>query len=326
MNTSVLPQLDYDVWKKTYETLHRWTQIVGKVRLCKEPWINHSWHSTLYVTSRGLGTSAVADGSRNFSIELDFLDHKIHFQTSDGKSRSLPLLNESVALFYERFMSVLGDLDIKVNFDPRPNEIADDIPFSKDLTHCTYDRDQAHTAWQVFVQANNMFQEFRSFFVGKCSPVHFFWGGFDLAVTRFSGRVAPEHPGGIPHLSDRVTREAYSHEVFSCGFWPGNDMYPQAAFYSYAYPEPPGFKAAAVPKGAAYHEQFREFFLPYEVVRKSKDPKGLVMQFLQSTYDAAADLGHWDRQSLEVSPYLSASRDYFQTKDFSPHPFLKGSH
>jgi hypothetical protein len=306
MKASRWPELEYETWKPTYQTVHMWSQIVGKIRACKEPWANHSWYSTLYVTPRGLSTSAIPDGDRNFSVGLDFLKHRLHIQTSDDRSMQFSLQGEPIAIFFERVMTALKELGIETNFDLHPNEVMDNTSFTKDTRPRVYKPEQAQNCWQVLVPINNVLKEFRSRFIGKCSPVHFFWGGFDIAVTRFSGKRAPEHPGGIPHLSDRITREAYSHEVSSCGFWPGNEMYPHAAFYSYAYPEPPGFSTAKIqPAGALYHSTMREFFLPYDEVRNSQDPAGTLLNFLQSTYEAAANLGGWDRKLLEESSYLT---------------------
>jgi len=305
-------ELDYASWKNTYETMHRWVQIVGKVRLCKDPWLNHSWHSTLYVTPRGLGTSAINDGDRCFSIDFDFIDQKLKIVTSDGRGEELDLLSESVASFYGRVMDVLDRFGIEVGFDPKPNELADATPFPEDDRPRVYDRDQARRFWQVLVPINNVFKEFRSEFLGKASPVHFFWGSFDLAVSRFSGRVAPQHPAGYPNIPEVVVREAYSHEVSSAGFWPGNEMYPHAAFYSYAYPEPHGFaKATDLPKGAFFHPDLKEYILPYEEVRHAREPSRMIKQFLEETYSVAADLGHWDRDVLERSPYLDVCRRMF---------------
>jgi hypothetical protein len=303
MNAS-WPQLDYASWKDTCKTLHLWTQIIGKIRLSKEPWANHSWFSTLYVTSRGLGTSAVSDGDRNFSIEFDFISHRLDFYVSDGRCVVFPLQSETVASFYRRVMSVLVELGIETDYSPVPNEMEDGTPFFDDTRHKVYNPDQANAFWLALVPVNNILKTFRSRFVGKCSPVHFFWGSFDLAVTRFSGRTAPPHPGGVPHLPNRVAREAYSHEVSSCGFWPGNDAYPHAAFYSYAYPAPEDFASAKIQgPGAYFHPALREFLMPYDEVRQSADPAEAILDFAQSTYEAAANLGHWDRHSLEESLY-----------------------
>jgi hypothetical protein len=294
------PALPYERWSDTLATLHLWTQIVGKVRLTQSPWVNHSWHVTLYVTSRGLTTSPIPYGTRTFEIEFDFLAHRLTITTGEGREADLPLQPQTVASFYARLMEVLRSLDIEVRIHATPNEIADAIPFARDETHRAYDPVYANRFWRVLVQADRVLKIFRSRFAGKCSPVHFFWGGADLAVTRFSGRPAPEHPGGIPNLPDRITREAYSHEVSSAGFWPGGGPIAYPAFYSYAYPEPAGFANAPVrPEGAFYSQDFREFILPYDAVRLSASPDDTLLEFLQSTYEAAARLAAWDRAALE---------------------------
>jgi hypothetical protein len=293
------PALPLEQWQDTYATLHRWSQIVGKVRLARMPWVNHSWHTTLYVTARGLTTSPIPCGTRSFQIDFDFIDHQLPVRTSDGDVRSVALRPRSVADFYRELMAALRELGVETAIEARPNELADAMPFPQDEAHASYDADAARRCWRVFVQAERVFTAFRARFVGKCSPVHFFWGAFDLAVTRFSGRPAPPHPGGVPHLPDWVVREAYSHEVCSAGFWPGGAVsYP--AFYSYAYPEPTGYPEAAVrPSGAAYHAGLREFLLPYDEVRTADSPDEVLLEFLESTYRAAADLGRWDRPALE---------------------------
>jgi hypothetical protein len=296
------PSLPLEAWSDTCATLHLWTQIVGKVRLTQSPWINHSWHVTLYVTARGLSTSPIPYGTRTFQIDFDFIAHQVLVQSSDGGLASLPLRPQSVAAFYRHLMAEMGGLDLHVDIHQQPNEVADPIRFDQDETHCCYDRDYANRFWRVLVQADRIFKTFRARFIGKCSPVHFFWGAPDLAVTRFSGRRAPRHPGGVPHLPDWVTREAYSHEVSSCGFWAGGGAVPYAAFYSYAYPEPPEFSRAAVqPAAAFYSAELREFVLPYDAVREADAPDDTLLEFLQTTYEAAANLGHWDRGSLEHS-------------------------
>ena len=313
------PELIYEDWKDTYATLHRWVQIVGKIRLSKEPWCNHSWSSTLYVTSCGLGTSAISNGPLNFSIDFDFLNHQLIFQTSDARKICLPLQSESVSVFYKRVMDALDKLSIDAHFYPYPNELPDATFFGSDKEHRVYNPEHVQNLYRTLVPIDNALKEFRSRFEGKCSPVHLFWGSFDLAVTRFSGRVAPAHPGGIPHLPDRVAKEAYSHEVSSCGFWPGNEMYPHAAFYSYAYPDPPNFaKATIKPEEALYHPELREFLLPYDKVQKSEHPEKMVMDFFQTTYDAAADLGKWDRKVVDTSPFLSECQ-IRQKETPSPH-------
>lgn len=294
------PTLSLDAWRDTYATLHMWTQIVGKIRLAQSPWINHSWHTTLYVTSRGLTTGPIPHGNRIFQIDFDFIDHELTVQSHDGLSGRIALQPQSVANFYARLMAEIGKLGLHVDIYRRPNEVPEPIPFDEDETHRAYDREYVNRFWRILVQADRIFKAFRAPFIGKCSPVHFFWGAADLAVTRFSGRHAPTHPGGIPNLPDWVTREAYSEEVSSCGFWPGGGPIPYAAFYSYAYPEPPDFAAASVrPGGAFYSNDLHEFVLPYDIVRESESPDDTLLQFLQTTYAAAADLSKWDRGSLE---------------------------
>lgn len=294
------PKLDYADWKDTCTTLQLWTQIVGKIRLAQTPWLNHSWHVPLYVTTRGLSTSPMPYGKRTFQIDFDFIDHLLRIETSDGAVRTMPLTRRSVADFYVALFALLGTLGIKVRIQKTPNEIVDGIAFDQDHQHASYDPAYAHQFWQALVQTDRVFKQFRARFIGKCSPVHFFWGSFDLAVTRFSGRPAPQHPGGVPHCPDWVTREAYSHEVSSCGFWPGGEMLPYPVFYSYAYPEPPGFSTAAVrPDGARFETRFHEFILPYDAVRLAAEPDALLLEFLQSSYEAASNLGQWDRAALE---------------------------
>jgi Family of unknown function (DUF5996) len=294
------PSLDLEAWKDTCATLHLWTQIVGKVRLVQSPWVNHSWHVTLYVTARGLTTSPIPYDTRTFQIDFDFISHKLTIKSSDGGVGTFPLQPQSVAIFYKRLTGELERLGLNVQINKKPNEIADPIRFDRDESHTAYDPDYAHRFWRVLIQADRVFKQFRARFIGKCSPVHFFWGAPDLAVTRFSGRRAPEHPGGVPNLTDRVTREAYSHEVSSCGFWPGGGAIPYPAFYSYAYPEPNGFSKAPVkPDAAFYSNDLHEFILAYDVVRQSESPDQILLNFLQTTYEAAANLARWDRDSLE---------------------------
>ena len=296
----VWPNLPWESWSDTCATLHMWTQIVGKIRLVRSPWVNHSWHVTLYVTSRGLTTSPIPYGHRAFQIDFDFLHHQLVIQTSDGRTGSLPLEPQSVATFYRRLMEEMEKLELPVVIHKKPNEIPDPINFDQDESHRSYDREYAQRFWRILVQADRVLKEFRARFIGKVSPVHVFWGALDLAVTRFSGRRAPQHPGGIPNLPDWVTREAYSHEVSSCGFWPGGGAIAYAAFYSYAYPEPAGFSEASVkPDGAFYSSDLREFILPYDIVRQSESPDHTLLDFLQSTYEAAANLAKWDRSTLE---------------------------
>jgi hypothetical protein len=271
--------------------------------------VNHTWHSTLYVSEKGLTTSVIHDHEASFALEFDFVAHVLRLTRSDGAFAELPLLSEPVATFHKKCLGALSDLGIQCKFLGRPNELADTLPFAEDQIHNTYDPEYAQRFWHVLLQTDRVMKEFRSHFVGKVSPIHFFWGSFDLAVTRFSGRRAPEHPGGVPHLPDLVTRDAYSHEVSSCGFWPGNDRFPTAAFYSYAYPMPPGFERTQMPEGAYYNEQLREFILPYDAVRSSGAPDRLLLEFFQRTYEAAANLGGWDRRTLEESSYLKALQD-----------------
>jgi hypothetical protein len=280
-----------------------WTQIVGKVRLAKSTWVNHSWHVTLYLTARGLTTSPIPDGQRQFQIDFDFIDHQLLVYLSDGAIRSLPLAPMSVADFYGRLMDLLADLGISIRIHGAPNEVPDPIPFGKDRLHAAYDADYANRFWRVLIQADRVLKEFRARFTGKCSPVHFFWGSNDLAVTRFSGRPAPEHPGGVPHLPDPVTREAYNQEVSSAGFWPGGGPIDHAAFYAYAYPVPEGFSSYPVqPQTAYFNQALGEFILPYDAVRTDGDPDATLLAFLQSTYEAAAQTAGWDRAHLEREP------------------------
>jgi hypothetical protein len=293
------PKLPLDEWRNTYTTLHLWTQVVGKIRLAQALMINHWWQVPLYVTCRGLTTSPIPYGARTFQIDFDFIDHGVAIRTSDGATETLPLQPRSVAEFYDEMMDRLSALGLTVRIWTKPDEIPNPIPFEDDHEHNAYDRDYAHRHWRVLVQADRIFTAFRSRFIGKVSPVHFFWGGFDLAVTRFSGRPAPPHPG-VPNLADRVTREAYSHEVSSCGFWPGGAGLEKPAFYSYAYPQPPGFPDAPVrPSSAFYSRELGEFILPYDDVRQADAPDEMLLDFLQSTYDAAATLAQWDRATLE---------------------------
>jgi len=293
------PDLPTTAWRDTYATLHLWTQIVGKIRLTKSPWLNHSWHVTLYVTASGLTTSPIPDGDRTFQIDFDFIDHRLEIASSDGAVGGFPLGQQSVAAFYRQLMEELIRLRLPLAIHMRPNEVKDTTRFDQDESHATYDPEWANRFWRVLVQADRVLQAFRVRFVGKCSPVHFFWGIPDLAVTRFSGRIAPVHPGGVLGLPDAVTREAYSHEVSSCGFWTG-DRNSEAAFYSYTYPEPLGFAATRVqPAEASYSARLGWFLLPYEAVRLSENPDAVLLDFLQSTYAAAATLGRWDREALE---------------------------
>lgn len=299
----VWPALPYDPWKDSCTTLHLWTQIVGKVRLAQTPWVNHSWHATLYVTARGLTTSLIPHDGRAFQIDFDFIDHALLVRASDGAERRLPLGPRPVADFHDQLMGALAELEIRVQIHGSPNEVPDPTPFREDRMHAAYDPDSVQRFWRVLVQVDRVFEQFRTGFLGKVSPVHLFWGSFDHAVTRFSGRAAPPHPGGIPNLPDPITREAYSHEVSSAGFWPGGGAIDYPAFYSYAYPVPAGFAAASVrPNDAFFHEQLGEFILPYDAVRTAAAPDERLLDFLQTTYEAAANAAAWDRPTLECPP------------------------
>jgi len=294
------PELPLEAWAGTCATLHLWIQIAGKIRLTLSPRVNHSWHVPLYVTSSGLTTSPIPHGGRTFQIDFDFIAHRLHISVSDGSTGGFPLEPQTVAEFYRRLMSELQRLGLPVRIHNKPNEVADAIPFDRDEAHRSYDAEYANRFWRILFQADRVMKEFRGRFIGKCSPVHLFWGALDLAVTRFSGRTAPRHPGGIPNLPDEVTREAYSHEVSSCGFWPGSAPIAYPAFYSYAYPEPPGFADTPVkPAAAFYSADFHEFILPYSAVRESESPDRTLLEFFQSTYEAAANLAKWDRAGLE---------------------------
>jgi len=297
------PELPTAAWRDTSATLQLFTQVIGKFRLARSPWLNHSWQVTLYVTSRGLSTSPIPDGNRNFEIEFDFIDHVLKISTSDGQMRQFALAGHSVASFYARVMKELAELGIHIAIDEVPNELPDPIKFSDDTQHASYDADAVRRFFQILVNADRVFKQFRTSFLGNASPVHFFWGSFDLAVTRFSGRTAPRHPGGVPHLPDDVACEAYSHEVSSAGFWPGGGAIDYPAFYSYAYPEPAGFRSTKVRPGAAFFsEALGEFILPYDAVRTASDPDQALLDFLQSTYEAAANCAKWDRAALECAP------------------------
>ncbi|MGA8548708.1 MAG: DUF5996 family protein [Stellaceae bacterium] len=297
--TAQWPSLPFAEWRETCATLHRWTQVVGKIRLAQAPLINHWWQVPLYVTSRGLTTSPIPYGARSFQIDFDFIAHRLMIRTSDGRAEGLALRPLSVADFHGEVIERLKALGIEVRIWTTPVEIPDPIPFEQDRQHGAYDADYANRFWRILVQADRVLTAFRARFIGKASPVHFFWGSFDLAVTRFSGRRAPLHPGA-PNVADLVTREAYSHEVSSCGFWPGGAGFEQPMFYSYAYAEPAGFKDAPVrPAAASYAREMGEFILPYDAVRQAAAPDETLLDFLQSTYEAAATLAHWDRAALE---------------------------
>ncbi|HZT43029.1 MAG TPA: DUF5996 family protein [Chthonomonadaceae bacterium] len=299
-SSEVWPRLPLAEWQDTYATLHMYTQIIGKIRLALMPWINHCWQTTLYVTARGLTTSPIPYGTLLFQIDFDFIDHYLRIQTSVGSGHSLRLAPPlSVADFYWETMEALRSLGIDVSIWTTPQEVPNPIPFEQDQQHAAYDPEYVNRCWRILAQAARVFTEFRSRFIGKVSPVHFFWGSFDLAVTRFSGRPAPKH-GSVPNLADAVVQDAYSHEVSSVGFWPGGGDVTDPVFYAYAYPAPEGFGQAAIqPKEAFYNTQMGEFFLPYEAVRTAASPDETLLAFLQTTYEAAADLGRWDRSALE---------------------------
>jgi Family of unknown function (DUF5996) len=295
----IWPDLTYSAWSETLATLHLWTQIVGKIRLTLTPWLNHGWQAPLYVTARGLGTSPIPIGTEIFEIEFDFVGHRLSLRTSRGAERSLPLRPQPVADFFSATIDLLANMGVAVAIRETPNEVPNPIRFSEDRTHASYDAAAAHRFWRALIQADRVFKLFRSGFLGKASPVHFFWGSFDLAVTRFSGRRAPLHPGGVPGLPDAVTREAYSHEVSSAGFWPGNEAFPRPAFYSYAYPEPAGFRDRPPSTGTAFDTTLGEFILPYDTLARAPEPDALLLDFLSTTYAAAAETGGWNRADLE---------------------------
>lgn len=296
----VWPSLPLESWRDTYATVHMWTQIVGKTRLALAPPVNHWWQVALYVTSRGLTTSSIPHGQRTFQVEFDFVDHTLTVAADDGAIGTLPLRAQTVAEFYRDYMQLLQSLGLAVRIWPTPVEVEGALRFPDDGVHRSYDADWANRVWRVLVQADRVLKGFRGRFLGKASPVHFFWGSFDLAATRFSGRRAPLHPGGAPNLGNWVMQEAYSHECSSLGFWPGGAALPEPVFYSYAYPEPAGFRDYPVaPAAARYDDTMREFVLPYEAVRTSPNPDETLLAFAQTTYSAAADLARWDRASLE---------------------------
>lgn len=295
--SEIWPSLPLKEWQDTYATLHMWSQIVGHFRLAQTPLINHWWNTTLYLTSRGLTTSPVPYNSRTFQMDFDFIDHSLLINTSDGLTKSLALAPRSVADFYGDVMDTLSSLGIVVHIHAKPDEVAEPIPFAEDQKHASYDAEYANRFWRMLVQADRVFKQFRSRFIGKCSPVHFFWGSFDLAVTRFSGRPAPERPG-----ADAITREAYSHEVISHGLWPGGGAVESPMFYSYTAPVPAGLETASIrPSAGFYSTEMSEFLLPYDEVRKADSPDEMLLEFLQSTYEAGANLANWDRAALERS-------------------------
>ncbi|GAA0537457.1 hypothetical protein GCM10011581_44260 [Saccharopolyspora subtropica] len=292
------PGLAVEEWADTRDTLHMWMQLVGKIRLAQAPMVNHWWQVPLYVTPRGLSTSAIPHGARLFDMEFDFLDHRLHLRSSNGDRRHVDLEPKSVAAFYGETMAALAELDLDVSIHARPVEVERAIPFADDTEHASYDPDSVHRFWRQLVAAHRVISRFRGRFIGKASPVHFFWGAMDLACTRFSGRTAPRHPGGAPNCGDWVMVEAYSHALSSCGFWPGGSS--EGTFYSYAYPEPAGYAEHPVrPAEARYSTDLGEFVLPYAAVRTSGDPEGTLLEFLQTTYEAAAEAGGWDREALE---------------------------
>jgi hypothetical protein len=290
------PCLDYAAWRDTATTLQLWTQVVGKVRLALTPWLNHGWQVPLYVNAHGLGSSSIHANREMLDIDFDLVTHRLLIRTSHAPDTGFALEPMSVASFYRRLMAALERVGVKVAIDVLPNEVPNPIPFPDDETHATYEGAAANSFWRSLLRVDRVFRLFRTGFLGKASPVHLFWGSFDLAVTRFSGRTAPLHPGGVPGLPDAVTREAYSHEVSSAGFWPGSEAYPQAAFYSYAYPAPEGFASALIePSESIWSTAMGEWLLPYDAVRTAADPEATLLRFLETTYRAAADLGHWDR-------------------------------
>lgn len=294
------PELQLADWHATYETVHMWSQIVGKTRLAFAPPQNHWWHVAMYVTARGLTTSAIHHDAGAFAVELDFIDHRLYVRTTDGATSTVALRPRTVADFCAEYLETLGTLGIAARIRPVPVEVEHAIPFLEDTQHASYDADAAARWWRTVVACDRVFERFRTGFVGKASPVHFFWGSFDLATTRFSGRRAPPHPGGVPNCPDYVMREAYSHECSSVGFWPGGGAVEEPAFYAYAWPEPAGYSDRVVePPNAFYHHQLGEFILPYEAVRQARSPDAALLAFCQSTYAAAADLGHWDRPALD---------------------------
>jgi hypothetical protein len=300
------PDLTLSRWEDTRDSFHMWTQIVGKIRMALEPMVNHWWQVTLYVSARGLTTSLMHAGSTGLEIEFDLIDHVLDLRTSDGRNRQVKLEPRSVASFYAATMAALDELGVHVNILPRPVEVLESIPFPEDEKHHAYDAAAVQRFWLALVRAHRVMTRFRGRFVGKASPVHFFWGGADLAVTRFSGRVAPKHPGGVPNCADWVQQLAYSHEVSSCGFWPNGSA--EGSFYAYAYPQPAGFADSPVaPDAASFDHELGEFLLPYAAVRTADDPDAMLMSFFESTYLGAATLAGWDRAALEVAPGFGVS-------------------
>jgi hypothetical protein len=301
-NTPKWPELKFDALKDTIATVQLWSQIVGKIRLSRTPWTNHSWHVALYVSAKGLTTGSIPYQDGIFQIDFDFIYHKLLITSSWNENVSMDLYPRSVANFYQDLLEKLSLIGVKVSIYAVPNEIEPAIPFAEDEIHFAYNKDQMNNFWQALVKIHTVFTEFRAGFSGKCSPVHLFWGAFDLAVTRFSGRTAPLHPGGAPNMPLKVMQEAYSHEVSSCGFWAGNDSFPQPAFYAYCYPGNASFSTQKIePAEAFYSEEMGEFFLPYDVVQHSQNPEATLLQFLNTTYEAAANTGNWDRKALECN-------------------------
>lgn len=298
--TNRWPDIPYEPWKESSDALHQWLQIVGKFRLANTPWVNHSWHATFYLAARGLTTNLIHCGDQSIQVDFDFIDDRLVVSSSDGQRRALALEPMSVAAFDERFRALVSELGASPDFDGTPNEIPNPIPFAENSAPRVYDARAVQRFWRAMLEVDRVFKHFSTGFLGKVSPVHLFWGSFDLAVTRFSGGDAPPHPGGIPALPDDVTREAYSHEVSSAGFWGGGGGLGFPAFYSYAYPTPDGFADQPVTPSEAYFEStLGEFLLPYDAVRNAADPDATLLGFLQSTYEAAASLGDWDRDALE---------------------------
>lgn len=302
------PALRVDSWADTRDTLHMWLQIVGKLRLAGAPMLNHWWQTTLYVTPRGLTTGSIPDGQRTFSADLDLHDHVLRLDTDGGRRAAIALEPKSVATFYGEVVAALSELGIEVTITASPNEVDPAIPFAQDEQHASYDAEAVHLFWRQLVQADRVLQRFRGRYASKVSPVHLFWGAMDLACTRFSGRPAPRHPGGAPNCGDWIMVEGYSHELSSCGFWPGGGE--EGAFYAYAYPEPDGFRDHPVtPAEASYTAEYGQYLLPYEAVRTAADPDATLLGFLQSTYEAAAEHGGWDRETLEYRPVEGARPD-----------------
>jgi hypothetical protein len=299
----VWPELTLAAWEDTRVTVHLWTQVVGKVRLALEPAANHWWQVPFYLSARGLTTSIMHTTDGGLEIEFDFIDHMLKLETTSGKRRTVALEPRTVASFYESTMAALGDLGVHIKLMARPVEVERAIPFARDTEHAAYDADAIHRFWLALLQSHRVLSMFRGSFIGKASPIHFFWGGFDLATTRFSGRTAPKHPGNVPNCADWVMHQAYSHELSSCGFWPGGSS--EGSFYAYAYPELDGYAQTPAGVDAAYYDRaLGEFILPYAVVRASHDPDSLLLRFLQSTYEAAAAKGNWDRRALDSKPVL----------------------